>query len=55
MTQPRIKDERIIIRVASADVKRWRAAAAADDMPLSMWIRRQCNAAAPLPSTKGRR
>lgn len=42
---PTPKDERVVIRVAEADVATWRAAAEKQRMTLSDWIRRQCYAA----------
>lgn len=37
---------RVELRVAAADVKRWRITAALDGRTLSSWIRRVCDSAA---------
>lgn len=50
---PLKKDERIELRAPSADVKRWRAAAEAQQMTLSDWMRRTLNASLPAPTKKG--
>lgn len=36
-------DERVELRVAPEDLKRWRVTASAEGMQLSEWIRRRCN------------
>lgn len=40
------KEERVTLRVAIKDLENWQAVADAEGMPLSLWIRRACNAAA---------
>ena len=42
---PAAKDERIYIRISEEDALSWKAAAEAEDMTLSDWIRRTCRAA----------
>lgn len=51
------KDVKVEVRAAADDVDQWRAAAEAQDMSLSDWIRRACRAAVPQdkPTKKGRR
>lgn len=43
---PKPNDGQFMLRLPTEDLARWREAAEAADMPLSMWIRHQCNAAA---------
>lgn len=44
LTMPvRTKDERVELRVDTADLERWRATADAEGLTLSNWIRKCCN------------
>lgn len=41
------KEARVEVRATEDDVRRWREAAAAEDMTVSEWIRRLCNRETP--------
>jgi uncharacterized protein (DUF1778 family) len=38
------KDVTVQVRLTAEEIKRWRAAAKADERTISNWIRQQCNA-----------
>ena len=48
------RDEQIMVRVTTEQLKAWQAAAAADQRTLADWVRIQCDAAIK-PTKKGRR
>lgn len=49
MMQRKPRDVRVILRVREEERKRWKRAAAEEDMTLSDWMRRLANEAAPKP------
>lgn len=43
---PKPNDTKFMLRLPKEDLAAWRAAADAEGLPLSTWIRQQCSAAA---------
>lgn len=43
------REKIVMVRLTEDEWQRWQKAADAEERPLSNWIRRQCNAAAPDP------